>query len=153
MDGGNLPQPLADIPWFHNVIIIEKVKDPVQRMWYAHKTIEHGWSRAVLTVQIESGLYERHGKAVTNFDCTLPPPQSDLALQAVKDPYIFDFLDLADDARERELDNNLLNHIQEFLLELRCGICLCGQAGTYRYGIRISTSICFYTIYGCDVSL
>jgi len=85
MDGVNLPQPLTDIPWFHNVVIIEKVKDPVQRIWYAHKTIEHGWSRAVLTVQIESGLYERHGKAVTNFDRTLPPPQSDLALQAVKD--------------------------------------------------------------------
>ncbi|MBA1343378.1 MAG: hypothetical protein C5S52_07260 [ANME-2 cluster archaeon] len=127
MDGVNLPQPLTDIPWFHNVIIIEKVKDPVQRIWYAHKTIEHGWSRAVLTVQIESGLYERHGKAVTNFDRTLPPPQSDLARQAVKDPYVFDFLTLADDARERELEGDLLNHIQEFLLELGVGFAFVGR--------------------------
>ena len=127
MDGVNLPQPLTDIPWFHNVIIIEKVKDPVQRIWYAHKTIEHGWSRAVLTVQIESMLYERHGKAVTNFDRTLPPPQSDLARQAVKDPYVFDFLNLADDAHERELESDLLNHIQEFLLELGVGFAFVGR--------------------------
>lgn len=127
MDGVNLPTPLTDIPWFHNVILIEKIKEPVQRIWYAHKTIEHGWSRAVLTVQIESGLYERHGKAVTNFDRTLPPPQSDLALQAVKDPYVFDFLNLADDARERELESDLLNHIQEFLLELGVGFAFVGR--------------------------
>jgi len=127
MDGVNLPQPLTDIPWFHNVVIIEKVKDPVQRIWYAHKTIEHGWSRAVLTVQIESGLYERHGKAVTNFDRTLPPPQSDLARQAVKDPYVFDFLNLADDAHERELERDLLNHIQEFLLEMGVGFAFVGR--------------------------
>jgi len=127
MDGVNLPQPLTDIPWFHNVVIIEKVKDPVQRIWYAHKIIEHGWSRAVLTVQIESGLYERHGKAVTNFDRTLPPPQSDLARQAVKDPYVFDFLNLADDAHERELERDLLNHIQEFLLEMGVGFAFVGR--------------------------
>ena len=140
MDGVNLPQPLTDIPWFHNVVIIEKVKDPVQRIWYAHKTIEHGWSRAVLTVQIESGLYERHGKAVTNFDRTLPPPQSDLARQAVKDPYVFDFLNLADDAHERELERDLLNHIQEFLLEYALRDVI-KPVGVAEWTTRLTTSL------------
>lgn len=127
MDGKNLPQAVAEIPWGHNIWLLEKVKDPVERLWYAHKTIEHGWSRAVLTVQIESGLYERQGKAVTNFAATLPPPQSDLAQQSLKDPYLFDFLTLHDEAVERDLESGLIDHVQKFLLELGAGFAFVGR--------------------------
>ncbi|MDX1929144.1 MAG: DUF1016 N-terminal domain-containing protein [Pirellulaceae bacterium] len=92
------PQAVASIPWGHNVVLMQKVKDQFQRLWYAAKTLEHGWSRAILTVQIESGLYARQGKAVNNFSATLPMPQSELAQQSLKDPYLFDFLTLHDDA-------------------------------------------------------
>ena len=85
-----LPQAAAEIPWGHNVVLIERVKDPAERLWYARAAVEHGWSRAVLTLQIESGLARRQGKAVTNFEATLPNPQSDLARQLLKDPYNFD---------------------------------------------------------------
>ena len=77
--GRNLPSAVREIPWFHNVVLVEKLKDPRQRVWYAQQTIINGWSRAVLVHQIESGLYTRQGKAITNFRATLPPPQSDLA--------------------------------------------------------------------------
>jgi len=86
-----LPDPVLNIPWGHNVILIEKVKNPRERVWYARQTIGHGWSRAILHHQIESDLYLRQGKAITNFTDTLPAPQSDLALQTFKDPYIFSF--------------------------------------------------------------
>ena len=92
LDGENLLQAVGEIPWGHNLQLLSKVNDPISRLWYAQKTIEHGWSRAVLVHQVESGLHERQGKAVTNFDQALPPPQSDLARQALKDPYVFDFL-------------------------------------------------------------
>jgi predicted nuclease of restriction endonuclease-like (RecB) superfamily len=121
------PQPVAEIPWGHNVTLMEKVKDPTQRLWYAAKTLEHGWSRAVLTVQIESDLYGRQGKAVTNFTKTLPNPQSDLAQQSLKDPYLFDFLTLHDDAVERDLELGLVDHIQKFLLELGAGFAFVGR--------------------------
>jgi hypothetical protein len=88
------PEPLALLSWSRNIILLEKLKDPATRLWYARKTIENGWSRAVLTVQIESRLHERSGKAITNFDRTLPPAQSDLAHEVLKDPYTFDFLTL-----------------------------------------------------------
>jgi predicted nuclease of restriction endonuclease-like (RecB) superfamily len=90
MGEGQVPPPVADLPWGHNVLLIEKIKDPVERLWYAHKAIEHGWSRAVLDHQIDSDLYRRQGKAATNFERTLPPPQSDLAQQTLKNPYNFD---------------------------------------------------------------
>ncbi len=115
------PEPMALIPWFHNVVIVEKVKSPLERFWYAAKTLEHGWSRAVLTVQIESRLYQREGGAVSNFSTSLPSPQSDLAQQSLKDPYLFDFLTLHQDAVERDLENGLVDHIQKFLLELGAG--------------------------------
>jgi predicted nuclease of restriction endonuclease-like (RecB) superfamily len=121
------PEPMASLPWFHNVLLIEKLKIPAERIWYASKAIEHGWSRAVLNHQIDSGLYRRQGKAVTNFTRTLPPPQSDLAGQVLKDPYNFDFLTLADDARERELQKGLLAHVRQFLLELGAGFAFVGE--------------------------
>ncbi|MCY2994629.1 MAG: DUF1016 N-terminal domain-containing protein [Planctomycetota bacterium] len=102
------PPAVAKIPWFHNVILIEKLKDQTQRLWYAQQTIANGWSRSMLLHWIESDLYSRQGKAVTNFQRTLPAPQSDLAQQLLKDPYNFDFLTLATDAHEREAEAGLI---------------------------------------------
>lgn len=127
LDDENLPRAVAEIPWGHNVWLLEKVKDPCQRLWYAAKTLEHGWSRAVLTVQIESDLYRRQGKAITNFSDRLPAPQSDLARQSLKDPYLFDFLTLRDEAAERDLEAGLVDHIQKFLLELGAGFAFVGR--------------------------
>lgn len=120
-------QLVAQLPWGHNVVLLDKVKDPARRLWYAQNTLEHGWSRAVLVHQIESGLFERQGKAVTNFQVALPSPQSDLAAQVLKDPYNFDFLTLASDAREKELEQGLLDHLQRFLLELGKGFAFVGR--------------------------
>jgi len=124
---GAPPHPVALIPWGQNLVLLFKLKDPAQRHWYAAKTLEHGWSRAILTVQIESDLYGRQGKAVSNFAGTLPAPQSDLAQQALKDPYLFDFLTLHDEAIERDLENGLVDHIRKFLLELGAGFAFVGQ--------------------------
>ena len=112
-------QQLVDqLPWGHNVVLLEKVKDRQQRLWYAQNTIENGWSRNILVHQIESDLYRRQGKAITNFKQTLPAPQSDLAENMLKDPYVFDFLTLREKANERELQQSLLYHLREFLLTL-----------------------------------
>ena len=127
LDAKNLPRPVGEIPWGQNLELLAKLKDPVQRLWYAKMTIEHGWSRPVLVHQIETDLYGRQGKAVTNFKRTLPPPQSDLAHEALKDPYTFDFLTLAADAREKELEQGLIDHIQKFLLELGVGFAFVGR--------------------------
>ncbi|MDD5657461.1 MAG: PDDEXK nuclease domain-containing protein [Elusimicrobia bacterium] len=127
LTGSEMPAVLGRIPWFHNVILIEKIKDPLERLWYAHQAVEHGWSRDILAHQIDSGFYDRQGQAVTNFKRTLPASQSDLAHQTIKDPYMFDFLTLADDARERQLEQGLVNHIQKFLLELGVGFAFVGR--------------------------
>ncbi len=127
MDGENLPQAVREIPWGHNIVLLFKLEDPIPRLWYAQQTVVHGWSRAVLVHQIESNLYARQGKAVTNFRATLPPPQSDLAAQVVKDPYLLDFLTLGPDAQEHELEQGLLAHMQKFLLELGTGFAFVGQ--------------------------
>jgi predicted nuclease of restriction endonuclease-like (RecB) superfamily len=121
------PSAAAEIPWFHNVIVIEKFKDPAQRLRYAQQTTVNGWSRSMLVHWIESDLYSRQGKAVNNFTSTLPPDQSDLAQQLLKDPYNFDFLALATDAAERELEKGLLDHIRKFLIELGTGFAFVGQ--------------------------
>ncbi len=121
------PEPLTSLPWGHNLVLLHKLKNPAIRLWYAGAAIEHGWSRAVLTVQIETKAHERAGKALTNFARTLPPPQSDLAQQVLKDPYTFDFLTIAADARERELEHGLVEHIQKFLLELGVGFAFVGR--------------------------
>ena len=115
LDGCHLPQAVAQIPWFHSVILLEKLKSPAIRLWYARTAMEDGWSRAVLVHQIETGLHERQGKAVTNFGHALPPPQSDLAQQVIKDPYVFDFLSLSDDVAERELQRGLVDHALQAL--------------------------------------
>jgi predicted nuclease of restriction endonuclease-like (RecB) superfamily len=122
-----LQQLAAKLPWFHHVILMEKVKDRAIRLWYMQRAIEHGWSRAVLTVQIETKAHRRMGKAQTNFAQTLPPMQSDLAQQVLKDPYTFDFLTLSAEARERELEQGLTEHIQKFLVELGVGFAFVGR--------------------------
>jgi predicted nuclease of restriction endonuclease-like (RecB) superfamily len=120
-------QVVGQIPWGHNVRILDQVKERVQREWYARATLQHGWSRNVLVLQMESGLYRRQGKAQTNFTRTLPAPQSDLAQQVLKDPYNFDFLTLSQDAREKELEAGLLEHLRKFLLELGVGFSFVGS--------------------------
>jgi predicted nuclease of restriction endonuclease-like (RecB) superfamily len=107
--------------------LLEKLKTPEERLWYAHAAIEHGWSRNVLVLQIESGLYKRQGKAITNFQATLPAPQSDLARQLIKDPYNFDFLTLTTEAQERDLERGLLLHLRQFLIELGTGFAFVGS--------------------------
>jgi predicted nuclease of restriction endonuclease-like (RecB) superfamily len=114
-------QVVAQLPWGHQVRILDAVKDPSQREWYVRQAFENGWSRNVLVHQIESRLFERQGRALTNFDRTLPPPQSDLAQELLKDPYHFDFLTLGPDLLERDLERSLIEHIRDFLLELGKG--------------------------------
>ena len=121
------PEPFASLPWGHNLLLLHKLADRAARGWYAAKAVEHGWSRNVLALQIESGLHKRQGKAITNFKATLPPTQSDLAQSITKDPYLFDFLTLRDDANERALENELVAHVEKFLLELGAGFALVGR--------------------------
>ncbi len=118
---------LSRIPWFHNCVLLDKVKDATERLWYAQQTIENGWSRNVLVHQIESNLYARQGKALTNFTLALPPTQSDLARQLLKDSYVFDFLSLGQEAKERDLEQGLLLHLQRFMLELGKGFAFVGN--------------------------
>ena len=106
-------QVAPQIPWFHNCVILDGVKSPAEREWYIRATIQNGWSRNVLVHQIESGLYRRQGKAPTNFTRTLPAPQSELAQQVVKDPYNFEFLILAEGAKERDLEGASLAYVKE----------------------------------------
>lgn len=117
----------AQIPWYHNCILLDKISNAEERIWYIHKTIENGWSRDVLIHQIESGLYKRQGKALTNFERTLPKPQSELAHQILKDPYSFDFLGLGEEAKEHELEDALLAHLSKFFLELGVGFAFVGR--------------------------
>lgn len=120
-------QLVAQLPWGHNVRILDRVSQANEREWYVRKTLEHGWSRNVLVHQIESGLHARQGKAITNFSTTLPAPQSELAQSILKDPYNFDFLGLGEELRERDLERVLLDHIRSFLLELGVGFALVGN--------------------------
>jgi predicted nuclease of restriction endonuclease-like (RecB) superfamily len=115
------------IPWFHHIILMEKVKDLPARRWYMEQTLANGWSRNILALQIDARAYTRHGKAVTNFNQLLPTPQSDLAQQTLKDPYIFDFLTLTEPFHERELETSLVRHLEKFLLELGSGFAFVGR--------------------------
>ncbi|NDJ18563.1 DUF1016 family protein [Myxacorys almedinensis A] len=133
-DESILQQLAARIPWFHNCVLLEKVKDAQARNWYIQQTIEQGWSRNVLTHYVESQLYQRQGASTTNFLQTLPQPQSDLAQQILRDPYNFDFLSLGDAAQERDLENALVNHIRDFLLELGVGFAFVGS----QYPLHVS---------------
>ncbi len=118
---------LAQLPWYHQLALLDKLANVETRRWYAAKAIEHNWSRNVLVMQIETRLLERSGTAVTNFDASLPKPQSDLASESLKDPYRFDFLGLTDAAQERDIENALVKHVTEFLLELGAGFAFVGR--------------------------
>ena len=118
---------VAQIPWRSNLALLEKLDRPDTRLWYAQKTIENGWSRDMLVLQIESRLHGREGKAVTNFNATLPPDDSDMATQVFKDPYLFDFLGTAAPRTEREIEQALVGHIQDFLMELGTGFAFVGK--------------------------
>lgn len=125
---------LAQITWYHNIAIFEKIKESNEREWYIYKTIENGWSRDILVLQIENHLYQRQGKGISNFSHTLPHPQTDLAQQTLKDPYIFDFLMLGEEAAERDIERQLTFHITQFLLELGAGFAFVGR----QYHLEIS---------------
>lgn len=127
---------LFQIPWGQNLVIISKCSSIEEALFYVNQTIENGWSRAVLTHQIESNLFERQGKAVTNFQNTLPPVQSDLAQQLIKDPYNFDFLTMTADYNEKELEQSLVNHITKFLMELGAGFAYMGKQVPIKVGQR-----------------
>ena len=118
---------LAQLPWYHQLALLDKLPGPETRCWYAAKAIEHNWSRNILVMQIETRLLDRSATAVTNFDLSLPRPQSDLARESLKDPYRFDFLGLTDEAQEREIENALVKHVTEFLLELGAGFAFVGR--------------------------
>lgn len=119
--------PIFHIPWFHNVTLLQKIKSADERLWYAQKTVEHNWSRAALEHWIKSELYRREGRAVTNFKLTLPESHSSLAQQALKDPYVFDFLTLQADHLERDLEDGLIANVQKLLLEMGKGFALIGR--------------------------
>ena len=122
-----LQQHVAKIPWGHNILLMEKVKDLPIRLWYIRQTIEQGWSRDTLATMIRKKAYERHGQAVCNFSTRLPSPQSELASQMLKDPYLFDFLTLEEPFHERELETGLIRHLENFLLELGSGFAFVGR--------------------------
>ena len=118
---------LAQLPWYHNIALLEKLKTAKERLWYAGKAYEHGWSRNILVMQIETQAHRRYGKAQNNFSATLPASDSDMAVQAFKDPYLFDFLGTDAPRREVELERGLVGHIRKFLLELGQGFAFVGQ--------------------------
>ena len=122
-----LPPVVAKLPWAHHVLLMERIKNRADRLWYMQQVVANGWSRAMLTLQIGSRAHARAGRAVNNFALTLTAEQSDLAQQTLKDPYVFDFLTLGDAARERELEDALTTHIQKFLVALGVGFAFVGR--------------------------
>ena len=118
---------IKQIPWGHNIVIISKSRSIEEALFYVQKTMFHNWSRSVLVHQMESGLYKREGKAISNFSSTLPKTHSDLAHQTLKDPYIFDFLSMSADYNERDLEKGLIDHLTKFLLELGAGFAFIGR--------------------------
>ncbi|MEI6415803.1 MAG: PDDEXK nuclease domain-containing protein [Pseudomonadota bacterium] len=125
---------IAQLSWAHNVILIQKLKHLPTRIWYARQTLEQGWSRDTLSVQIKNRAHERQGAAVTNFATTLPEVHASLAKDLLKDPYLFDFLTMEEPFHERELETSLLSHIQKFLLELGRGFAFVGR----QYRLEVS---------------
>ncbi|CAN2050478.1 DUF1016 [Candidatus Magnetomoraceae bacterium gMMP-1] len=122
-----VPQAVAQLPWGHNILLIEKIKNIDERFWYIQEVIKEGWSRNILAMMIKSDAYKRQGESVTNFEMQLPQIQSDLANQTLKDPYIFDFLTLEEPFHERELETELVKHLEQFLIELGQGFAFVGR--------------------------
>ncbi|HRQ96408.1 MAG TPA: PDDEXK nuclease domain-containing protein [Candidatus Accumulibacter phosphatis] len=121
------PELLLSLPWGHHAELMAKVKDPATRQWYMQAAVQYGWSRNILMMQVETSAHLRQGRATSNFAVRLPPPESDMAQQTLKDPYIFDFLTLADAFHERELETGLVAHLEKFLLELGQGFAFVGR--------------------------
>lgn len=122
-----MKQPVSLIPWGHNILLMQKVKEKKTRLWYVEQTQVNGWSRDVLALMIKSNLHLRQGEAINNFPKTLPDPQSDLVRETLKDPYIFDFITLTQPFTERELETELVKHVEKFLLELGAGFAFVGR--------------------------
>jgi len=120
-------QPAAQLPWFHLITLLTKVSADTEREWYATQVLRQGWSRPTLDAHIKSQLHLRQGVAITNFNRHLPAPHAQLAIEALKDPYLFDFLGLGDGAHERDIENALIRHITRFLLELGTGFAFVGR--------------------------
>ena len=120
-------QPAAQLPWFHTVILLTKLDNTTEREWYAIQIVQHGWTRTTLELNIKNHLHQRQGAAVSNFAARLPSPDSALANETLKDPYLFDFLGLGNDAHEREIEGGLIRHITRFLLELGAGFAFVGR--------------------------
>ncbi len=126
-DEAIVQQAVGQLPWGHNLVLLSRLKISEMRLAYAQRAIQYGWSRNVLNIHIETRLLEREGKAVTNFEVQLPEPQSDLANQVLKDPYLFDFLGVAKEADEREIESAIVQHITRFLIELGAGFAYVGR--------------------------
>lgn len=122
-----LQQAVAKLPWGHNIVLMQRVKDMNQRLWYTEQTLQNGWGRDTLVQMIKTNTWERQGNAATNFESTLPLPQSELAKETLKNPYSFDFLTLAETFSERELETELVKHLEKFLLELGAGFAFVGR--------------------------
>jgi len=126
-DGQIGQQAAAQLPWFHVVTLLTRIDDPQAREWYALQTAEHGWSRSTLEANIRDALLERQGRAISNFTARLPEAHAALAQQSLKDPYLFDFLGLDNEAKERDIEDALVSHITRFLLELGAGFAFLGR--------------------------
>jgi predicted nuclease of restriction endonuclease-like (RecB) superfamily len=131
-----LQQAVAKLPWGHNCTLLDKLKQPEERLFYAQKAIQNGWTRAMLVNQIESGLHKRQGMLTSNFTSSLPAYESELAMQLFKDPYQLDFILLGEEAKERDLENALMNQVTKFLLELGDGFAFMGRQKRFEAGGR-----------------
>ncbi|MDR0500324.1 MAG: PDDEXK nuclease domain-containing protein [Coriobacteriales bacterium] len=145
----NLQVPLADLTWYHHQALMDKTDNAEHYLWYAAKTVENGWSRPILVHQIEYKLYERQAltENATNFERTLPSPQSELAQETLKNPYVFDFIEMRDDIIEREIENELIANIAKTIMELGTGFAFYGN----QYHIQVSNEdyyidLLFYNI-------
>lgn len=146
--GGQIPEAIilcSQIPWKHNVTIIQKIKNQAEAYFYIEQTIENNWSRAVLEAQIETNLYQRQGKAITNFETTLPASDSDLANALLKDPYNLEFLTFDKKLKEKDLEKKLVQNITQFLLELGKGFAYMGKQYLLKVGSKeYRTDLLFY---------
>lgn len=148
-DQAILQQAVAKLPWGQNITLLENLKLSEERLWYANESVKNGWSRNVLAAQIDTQLHLRKGAAVTNFKATLPAPQSELVQQTFKDPYIFDFLTIAHDAKERDVELGLIDHISKFMLELGRGFAYMGR----QYPLQIGEQDYFLDLLFYNVNL
>ena len=146
-DGAIVQRTIAQLPWRQNLALLDKLDSSSERLWYAQRCLEHGWSQPILSLQIQAKAHLRVGQAQNNFQQTLPPEKSDLAVQVFKDPYLFDFLGTDAPRREAELEQSLMEHVEKFLLELGAGFALVGRQVRLEVGgSDYRTDLLFYHI-------